>query len=273
LEVFEFLGILLGFAVRSAQTFNIDLHPSVWKKIVGQPIDYKNDLNTLDRLSFLQLRNIKAHGEMKQLSEEEFQSMINYQNFTVMMGEGEPDKELVPGGADKLVTPDNYREYISLASKAHMHKDTLQMKYFLTGFHKILPANVISLINWRYAEVRAMGERLIDISVLKLHSKFHEGIKSEVKQWFWEVLTEMEEDDKRLYLKFVNGRSKLPTNIASIRYKHYVTLMHGGDNVLPQAHVCYFQIDLPNYSSKDVVRKNLLIAIRLCGEIDTDMNV
>jgi len=62
---------------------------------------------------------------MDHLTEEEFQSMINHQNFTVVMGEGEPDKELVPGGADMLVTRQNYREYISLASKAHLHKDAL----------------------------------------------------------------------------------------------------------------------------------------------------
>jgi len=118
-----------------------------------------------------------------------------------------------------------------------------------------------------------MGERLIDISVLKLHTNFHDSLKAEVKQWFWEVLSEMEEEDKRLYLKFVNGRSKLPTNMATVRYKHYVTYQHGGDGVLPQAHVCYFQIDLPNYSSKDIVRQRLLTAIRLCGEIDTDRNM
>ena len=29
---------------------------------------------------------------------------------------------------------------------------------------------------------------------------------------FWEVMTEMEEEDKRLYLKFVNGRAKLSSN-------------------------------------------------------------
>ena len=51
------------------------------------------------------------------------------------------------------------------------------MKYFLEGFHEILPADVISKISWRYAEVRAMGERIIDIEVLKLHSRFEGGVQ------------------------------------------------------------------------------------------------
>ena len=68
-------------------------------------------------------------------------------------------------------------------------------------------------------------------------------------EWFWEVLNEMEEDDKQKYLKFVNGRAKLPTNPQDGR-QH--TINPGGyHDELPQAHTCFFQIDLPNYESKE----------------------
>ena len=46
-------------------------------------------------------------------------------------------------------------------------------------------------------------------------------------EWFWEVLNEMEEDDKQKYLKFVNGRAKLPTNPQDGR-QH--TINPGGDS-------------------------------------------
>ena len=153
------------------------------------------------------------------------------------MGSGEPAKELVPNGDSKMVTKENYQEYISLAVRAHLHKDSLQMKYFLKGFHIILPQDVISMISWRYAEVRAMGERIIDIEVLKKFTHSSNDIKQEVKDWFWEVMTEMDEDDKKLYLKFVNGRSKMPTDMSQISYKHQLCFQHGGDEKMPQAHV------------------------------------
>jgi hypothetical protein len=223
LKLFNFLGVLLGFAVRSEQTFNFDLHPSVWKKIVGQPLDYETDLNTLDSISYNQIKGIREKALNKDLSEDEFKAAINYQNFSIFMGTGVPDKELIEGGNEKLVTKENFREYISLAIRAHLHKDALQMKHFLDGFHRILPVEVISTINWRYAEVRAMGERTIDVQVLKLHTTIANNITAEVQKWFWEVMEEMEEEDKRLYLKFVNGRSKLPTNMATLRYKHQIT--------------------------------------------------
>ena len=89
-------------------------------------------------------------------------------------------------------------------------------------------------------------------------------------EWFWEVLNEMEEDDKQKYLKFVNGRAKLPTNPGEGRMHTINPGNEGGDQALPQAHTCFFQIDLPDYQSKEDLREKLLIAIRLCGEIDTD---
>lgn len=52
---------------------------------------------------------------------------------------------------------------------------------------------------------------------------------------FWEVMNEMEEVDKQLYLKFVNGRAKLPSNPADGR-RHEVNNGRGGDKHLPKSH-------------------------------------
>ena len=70
--MFRFFGILMGFAVRSEQTFNIDLHPSIWKKIVGQPIDYETDLETLDVIALKQLKYLRKQANDKELTDEEF---------------------------------------------------------------------------------------------------------------------------------------------------------------------------------------------------------
>lgn len=36
----------------------------------------------------------------------------------------------------------------------------------------------------------------------------------------------------------------------------------GGSHMLPSAHTCFNQLDLPEYPSEDVLREKLLIAIR-----------
>ena len=42
------------------------------------------------------------------------------------------------------------------------------------------------------------------------------------------------------------------------------------DNYLPQAHTCFFSIELPAYSCVDALRNKLLYAIYNCRAIDTD---
>ena len=50
---------------------------------------------------------------------------------------------------------------------------------------------------------------------------------------YWEVMESLEEEDKRLYLKFVFGRTKLTSTFGR---NHEVNHQYGGDNKLPQAH-------------------------------------
>ena len=42
------------------------------------------------------------------------------------------------------------------------------------------------------------------------------------------------------------------------------------NNAFPQAHTCFFQLDVPNYETDEIMRKNLITAIELCADTDTD---
>lgn len=80
----------------------------------------------------------------------------------------------------------------------------------------------------------------------------------------------MSEEDKALYLKYVWGRQRLPSDLTNLRYKHTLYFCGGDPGSLPKAHTCFFQIDLPDYPTAEVLENKLLIAIRFCGDIDDD---
>jgi E3 ubiquitin-protein ligase HUWE1 len=45
--------------------------------------------------------------------------------------------------------------------------------------------------------------------------------------------------------------------------KHFnIQKAFGGSHLLPSAHTCFNQLDLPEYSTEDATREKLLIAIR-----------
>lgn len=45
---------------------------------------------------------------------------------------------------------------------------------------------------------------------------------------------------------------------------------YNADLILPEAHTCFFTIDLPRYSSFENLKNKLLYAITNCQAIDTD---
>lgn len=47
-QIYNF-GLIIGFAIRSMQTWNIALHPIIWKQIVSAPIDPVEDLKTSEK--------------------------------------------------------------------------------------------------------------------------------------------------------------------------------------------------------------------------------
>jgi E3 ubiquitin-protein ligase HERC2 len=88
---------------------------------------------------------------------------------------------------------------------------------------------------------------------------------------FWEVLREMTPQERTLFLRFVWGRSRLPAGRNFKRFK--ITPLSKGsnvDNYLPVSHTCFFQLDLPAYSTKQIMHDKLVYAITHCQAIDLD---
>jgi CRISPR/Cas system-associated endonuclease Cas1 len=71
----------------------------------------------------------------------------------------------------------------------------------------ITPRNVLAMLNWEEIEIRAVGEKTVDIEKLKkitIYSGCSES--TPVVKLFWQVFEEMSEENKGLYLKYVWGR-------------------------------------------------------------------
>ena len=77
----------------------------------------------------------------------------------------------------------------------------------------------------------------------------------------------MSEEDQLRFIKFCWGQERLPANDeeffrARVRFmvKPALDGSHG-DNALPKADTCFFNLQLPNYSSKEILKQKLLLAI------------
>ena len=92
------------------------------------------------------------------------------------------------------------------------------------------------------------------------------------KQWFWEILSEFDDEQKAQYLEFVWGRSRLPIKLS--HEQHKFSLYDEGidgrrgqrreifkEDSIPQSHTCFFSFELPIYSSLAKFKEQLLRAM------------
>lgn len=84
--------------------------------------------------------------------------------------------------------------------------------------------------------------------------------KSPVVKWFWEVLHELSDEDKKKFLTFCTGSDRVP--IKGLGALTLVISKNGTDSTrLPTAHTCFNHLLLPQYSDKETLRKMLTLAI------------
>ena len=124
-----------------------------------------------------------------------------------------------------------------------------------------------------------------------------------VVQNFWAVLSSFTSEQQELFLRFASGKSRLPLSASNWKYKFTLQRFYSvnPDQVYPVARMsfflvclvfflfeifdifcfcyrfliadtCLFTLDLPKYSSIDILREKLVFAINESITIDTDFD-
>jgi hypothetical protein len=87
------------------------------------------------------------------------------------------------------------------------------------------------------------------------------------------VLEELDIEDRRQFLTFAWSRNRLPLTAADWAgqtMKIHTLETRNPNGHLPVSHTCFFSLEWPKYSSKEIAHAKLLYAIRNCRAIDAD---
>ena len=234
-----------------------------WKQLLGEPIDVA-DLEGIDRLCVQGIQRLRG------LSESQFQEWANSIFFETVDSEGH-SVDIHKDGHRTKVTFEEIPLYCDLSLQMRLNECSIQVAAICRGFHQIIPSHFLSLVDWRDLERLICGPSHIDVEILKkntVYSGFSSSSLSVI--WFWKVLRSFDEQERRLFLKFVWGRNRLPL---SHEWTSKFTLKHGASmspDSLPHASTCFFYLDLPIYPSYEVLRAKLLYSIVNCVAIDAD---
>lgn len=122
--------------------------------------------------------------------------------------------------------------------------------------------------------------------MLRRHTECKKPLKesSNLVKFFWEAVNELSEIEKLKFIKFCWAQERLPASDEEFEKKQiklglkpamYPSALKNPDKCLPKADTCFFNLELPNYSSKEILKKQLIIAISFDNDAidnDNDLN-
>ena len=293
LEQYEFLGVLMGICIRTGVHLTLDLCSLVWKQIVNEKINIE-DIFQYDEGLYNIIKTIyyydpnKDNKEKKENKKEENEMIgdnnpINNEkedfedvfNYNTILSDGslkyfnqnnKEKKELILSKS----TLSERLKYISMLIYYRLNEAEIQINSIKTGLSKIIPLSVLQLFTGKELSMLVCGKKDIDIDLLRQNTKLSNDLKEDSKEvrWLWEILSEITPEEKIKFIKFCWAQERLPTsNEEYVKNQIAFTIKYNKDdknkNGFPRADTCFFNLELPNYTAKNIMKKNLLIAIGL----------
>jgi len=177
--------------------------------------------------------------------------------------------DLKPGGRNIPVTNENKEEYVRLVTEMKMTTAIKpQINSFLEGFSELIKPSLIFIFTPSELELLISGLPDIDIEDLRKNTEYRGyTVDSPIIHWFWTIVSEFAEEEKALLLQFVTGTSKVPLDgfkaLVGMSGPQKFQIYKAHDTTrLPTAHTCFNQLDLPEYTSLEELRKYLMLAVR-----------
>jgi len=254
---YELIGIMLGLAIYNSVILDVRVPPVVYKKLLG----------VKPTLLDLALVNPGMYKGLKQLLafdgnvEETYMRTFTYSS--TVFGETKTI-ELKKGGAEIAVTNENRREYVDLYIHHAMTVSIAkQFKAFEDGFQVVCGGDSLKLFLPEELELLICGSPQLDFDALQSAAQYEGGFDAEHHSIrdFWSVVLDMSTEDKKKFLFFCTGSDRVP--IKGLGNLAFVIARNGPDSdKLPTAHTCFNHLLLPEYASKDKLRRLLYLAIQ-----------
>ncbi|KYQ92994.1 putative E3 ubiquitin-protein ligase [Tieghemostelium lacteum] len=262
LAYFLFGGKMVARSVIEGVHLDHTFSRTIYKLILGKP-------PCLDDLIYVDPAFHKSLLWILENSVDEMEE-VTFSTTVDQIGVGHVLVDLKPNGRDILVNEDNKQEFVDLMTLWRFQRDISDQAYhFIQGFREIIPLELISNFTECELELFICGLVEIDIGDWKANTTYRGyTATSSVIEWFWEVVEEMEIEDRIRLLQFVTGNARLPPSgfqglhSAEGSVKFQIHKSFTPDNQLPVARTCFNRLDLPNYDCKERLKYYLILALK-----------
>lgn len=281
LKDFTIFGRLVGLALFRRVPIALRFNKAFCKLIVngGELYDWNyDDIKDLDPVLYRNKIRYILDNPVEDL-DLHFTDVLDDRNGTGVQIEGSDEQiELIENGANIRVTDENKAEYVKKVCEWRLYGCVKkQTEAFLAGFHSLIPRATVkglqSVITPEGFANLVAGLPYVDANDWQKHSRCSGGYAPTDKQvlWFWEVVHEFTSEQRASLLHFVTGTRNPPVGgFARLQgfngdQKFTISRIQTQIAALPSAHACICTIDLPPYTSKEMLRERIIKAVSMGG--------
>ena len=254
---YELIGIIFGLAIYNSIILDIKFPLALYKKLLQvEP--------SLEDLKEIDIELYKNFCYILDTDEEDLEDKLDT-NFTVLT-ENNGEKNVLPlieNGEKIMINNENKKEYVELYIDWYFNK-SIQDYYssFEKGFNRVFDEDLLKILTPEELELIICGSSNLNFHELQKVCIYKDGYNQEslTIKYFWEVVFDFDEEEKKKLLSFITGCDRAPINgLGNLVIS--ITKIVTDINKLPSAHTCFNDLLLPDYKIKELLKKNLLIAI------------
>ena len=280
---FSFFGKLFAKAILDKILIPYELNPIILKYLLFSNYNHNNIEDVEEELNIYNLNDVKnldyeIYNSLQKLL---ITDLDNNNDIFFVWNVNKTQIELIDDGENTLVNNKNKNLFINKIVELVCYESIkTELNSFKNGFISIIPLNFIKIFTIEEFNFILSGQTEINLKDWKLNTIYKGDIteKNEVIQMFWEVLQELNNEQLLLFFKFCTGSTRVPVDGFSALpgpknkiIKFSIELKSDkGDNKkdykLITAQTCFNNIILPEYKTKEEMRK----AINIILESDTN---
>ena len=280
---FSFIGRLFAKAILDKILIPYELNPIILKYLLFSNYKDDNAQNEEEEQNIYDIDDIKNYDiEIYNSLENLLKTNLDNNNDIYFIWTiNKIEIELIDNGKNILLTNENKNLFVNKVVELICFESIkTEIRALKKGLISIIPLNFIKIFTIEEFNFILSGQQEINLKDWKTNTIYKGNLteKNEVVQFFWEALSELNNEELLLFFRFCTGSTRVPIDGFSALpgpknkiIKFSIELRKNKDEDLKcqkliVAQTCFNNIILPEYKTKEEMRK----AINIILESDTN---
>jgi E3 ubiquitin-protein ligase HERC4 len=257
-DMYQLIGQLCGLAIYNSTIINLPFPLTLYKKLLKES-------PTIADMHELMPSVARSLESLLKYESDDFTEVFDLTfEVTRQRFDQTVNVELIPNGSTIQVTKENVKQYVNAYIDYIFNKSVeLPFQAFNNGFHHVCGSKVLELFHPSELQSMVIGNENYDFFEFESNAEYKGDYNPEhpVIKRFWKCFHALTIENKKKFLIFLTGTDRIPI-LGMKRVKIYIQSTNGGDSYFPVAHTCFNLLDLPQYSTNEILAERLNTAIQ-----------